>query len=184
MPENGLVFLTGFMGSGKSTIGERLAKELGWNFIDLDRMIVRRLGMSIAAYFKEAGESAFRLVESEELQRCQGLMDTVVAVGGGALCSQDNLGWALDHGTVVYLELSPAQLYKRLKNGKTHRPMLHGENGLPLEEEEVLVRIHALLDKRAPYYEAAHLVVSADQSVPRVVQQTLAALRQEPPGRN
>ena len=179
MPENSLVFLTGFMGSGKSTIGERLAKEIGWDFVDLDQVIVRRLGRSIASYFKEAGEPAFRTVEAEELRGCLGLNQTVIAVGGGALCDQDNLDWALAHGTVVYLKLSAEQLFRRLKHGKAHRPMLHGDDGVPLPEEEVLNRINELLEKRAPFYESAQVVIPADGSVIRVVQDTMTVLSEE-----
>ncbi len=160
------IYLNGFMGSGKSTTGPLLAAQLNWAFVDMDAIIEERLGMPIAAYFKEAGEPAFRKIEQEVLHDTRALNQYVIAVGGGALCQQDNLEWALAHGLVVYLEVSVDELINRLRKEHATRPMLHGPSGELLDDEAVHARISSLLEGRLDSYRQSHLTVKTDGQAP------------------
>ena len=159
---NSRLYLTGFMGSGKSTIGPMVARRLGWDFSDLDDRIEAKIGTSIATFFTREGEHAFRSLESETLEESALLKDIVIAVGGGALCSEHNLEWALSHGTVVYLEVSTPYLVGRLRKEQMKRPMLLDADGNALAEEAVTERITSLLSTRIPFYTRAHLTVNTD----------------------
>ena len=109
------IYLNGFMGSGKSTIGPLLARRLRWSFADLDDRIVDEIGMPIADYFTRFGEARFREVEAERLFNTAQDHRHVIAVGGGALCQPDNLEWVLEQGIVVYLKVEVDELVRRLK---------------------------------------------------------------------
>lgn len=160
------IYLNGFMGSGKSTTGPLLAEQLKWAFVDMDVIIEERLGMPIATYFKEAGEPAFRQVEQDVLHDTQNLEQHVIAVGGGALCRQDNLDWALAHGRVIYLEVSVEELIARLRQEHATRPMLHGPDGALLDDQAVHDRINNLLKGRLDFYRQSHLTVKTDNKLP------------------
>ena len=150
------------MGSGKSTIGPMVARRLKWTFSDLDNLIEAKIGTSIATFFAREGEAAFRLLETETLEETRSMAQTVIAVGGGALCSDHNLNWALENGTIVYLEVGTPFLVGRLRKEYTTRPMLLDDQGEPLNEEEITERITALLSTRTPYYSQAHITVNTD----------------------
>ncbi len=150
------------MGCGKSTVGPRLAERIGWEFFDLDDRIVSAVKMPISTYFAEAGEPAFRRVEQQELHRSSDASNCVVAVGGGALCSQENLDWAKEHGVVVYLHVSVDALIFRLKAGQATRPMLLGKSRQQLSDNTIRSRISELLEKRTSFYEQAHVTVQTD----------------------
>lgn len=169
------IYLNGFMGSGKSTVGPVLAAQMGWQFADLDEAIVNVLQMPIAAFFEQEGEAAFREVERDVLHKTAALQDCVVALGGGALCSTENLSWALANGLVVYLQTSAAELMRRLMPEQASRPMLHGPQGELLDEAAVQRRISDLLAKRMSLYEQAHLVLETDG---RTVDEIVNALQQ------
>lgn len=150
------------MGCGKSTVGPRLAERIGWDFFDLDDRIVSAVEMPISTYFSQAGEPAFRRVEKQELHRSQEAINCVIAVGGGALCSQENLDWAKEHGIVVYLQVSVDVLIARLRAAQATRPMLLGKSGQLLSDKTVKSRISTLLEKRTSFYEQAHVTVETD----------------------
>lgn len=156
------VFLTGFMGSGKSTVGPRLAEALGYAFEDLDDTIERLAGRPVTAVFAEQGEAAFRALERRALRATATRTDVVVALGGGALAEPSNLRWALDHATVVYLRLPPAALADRLRAQAGTRPMLQDALGRPLPPAALAERVASLLASRAASYEQAHHVVELD----------------------
>ncbi|MDZ4699923.1 MAG: shikimate kinase [Rhodothermales bacterium] len=153
------IYLTGFMGSGKSTLGAALATRLGYDFVDLDERIVERIGMPIAPFFKQFGEAAFRWHETEALYETAERAPLVVAVGGGALVSEDNLAFALAHGLVVYLHVEPAEIVRRLRAEPNTRPMLLDPEGHPMPEALVSERITRLMTFRDPIYRRAHLTV-------------------------
>ena len=120
------LFLVGFMGCGKSTIGRALAHELGWNFLDLDDEIERCEGTSIAAIFEQRGEPSFREIETEALRRCvksvQSGRPRVVSLGGGAFLSEENFHMVSHNGVSLWLDC-PLSLIERRVAAAAHRPL-------------------------------------------------------------
>ncbi len=161
MKEPSLIFLTGFSGSGKSTIGPLLANSLGYDFIDLDREIELNAGKSINRIFADEGESHFRNLELQTLETVAGKKDLVVSLGGGVLQNDRCFSLIISSGTLVYLRSHPDALAKRLSN-KTDRPLMKGENGERLTREEIEEKIIALLAVREPRYKKARIIVETD----------------------
>ncbi|MBD1422269.1 MULTISPECIES: shikimate kinase [Sphingobacterium] len=146
------IFLIGFMGSGKTTLGRKLANHLNLKFIDLDHVIVERIGMSIPAYFTQYGEQKFREMESQLLKEQRGKR-AVISTGGGSPCFFDNMEWILENGISIYLYLTPKALHNRLQQSNiASRPALQG-----LRDEALLQFIEEKLDERAPFYKQAHI---------------------------
>lgn len=160
------VFLVGFMGSGKTTWGQKVAKKTGRTFIDLDDVLVRNVGMPIADYFTQYGEAAFRQLESQTLKGLPLTEPTVVSTGGGTPCYFDNMAWMNQTGTTIYFYLPPKALWDRLtQTDIASRPALKGLSGPAL-----LAEITAKLADRSPYYEQAthtvhHLSLQLDKLV-------------------
>jgi shikimate kinase len=149
------IFLIGFMGSGKSTIGRKLANYLNYDFVDLDKVIQNEAGMSIADYFKKNGEESFRELERDTLQQTEFNANTVIATGGGAPCHFDNMDWMYMEGKVVYLSMDPKALAERLKHSKVSRPLIKD-----LDQDELVEYITQKLLSRDVYYKKAHCIVS------------------------
>jgi shikimate kinase len=156
-----LIFLTGFSGSGKSTIGPLLANSLGYEFIDLDHLIEKNAGKSITRIFAEDGEIYFRNVEFDILTGLVKQYNMVVSLGGGVLENDRSFELIKQYGTLVYLKSSSRILAKRLCN-KTDRPLLKGENGRKLSREELEQKIESIIAKRQPRYENAEITVQSD----------------------
>lgn len=154
------IYLTGFMGCGKSTVGALLAKRMGLDFVDLDKTIAEGAGRSIEQIFAADGEDCFRALEAEVLR--QALRPAVYATGGGALAIENNLLWTLDHGIVVYLKTDYSILAQRLLASETKRPLLLDASGKLLSPTDLRRRIEHMLIRRAPFYERAHITVTAD----------------------
>jgi len=150
------VFLIGFMGSGKTTIGKKLANYLKYNFIDLDKLIESRTGMSIVNYFELYGEEAFRKYEREILQETDFPENLIIATGGGTPCFGDNMKWMNENGLVAYLSLSPKTLASRLEHSKTDRPLIRHLKG-----DELIDFIGTKLQEREEFYNQAKYVISA-----------------------
>jgi shikimate kinase len=150
------IFLTGFMGSGKSTLGKQLATELGLQFIDLDREIESRFGKDIPAIFATDGEAHFRDLEKQVLNECLDADDFVMACGGGTPCFSDNMDKMNEAGITVYLKLSTDGLFERLTADGGKRPVLQGRTST-----ELWTWIHELLQDREPDYLRAHYKVKA-----------------------
>jgi shikimate kinase len=156
-----LVFLTGFMGSGKSTIGPILANALGWDFVDIDRAIEEKTKEKIVDIFAVQGEQLFRGMEREALGELVARNGCVVSLGGGTLTTQENLEFVRQNGIIIYLQLSPEEILHRVKF-RTDRPMLKGPDGEPLEGEELKKRVEGLLGAREQYYSKADIIIPAD----------------------
>jgi shikimate kinase len=156
-----LVFLAGFMGSGKSTIGPILANALGWDFIDIDKNIEQKTDQRIVDIFAAKGEQAFRALEQETLRDLLSRNECVVSLGGGTLTNDENFELIRKNGVIVYLQLSPEKILERVRY-KTDRPMLKNNVGNPLTGEELERRIDNLLEQREQYYRKADIVISAD----------------------
>ncbi len=152
--KNRIVYLIGFMGSGKSTAGRKLASLLGWSFIDLDKRIEEYSGKKIPEIFSEFGETYFRKIESEVLKSYESHNDIVISAGGGTPCLQDNMDFMLGTGLTIYLKLTPGQLKNRLVKSKTERPLIKGLSG-----EELLNFIGEKLSSREKWYNQAEITV-------------------------
>ncbi|MBI5914163.1 MAG: AAA family ATPase [Bacteroidetes bacterium] len=146
------IFLTGFMGAGKSYLGQELARLLGFGFIDLDTLIEAEEGKPISAIFAEKGEAKFREIERENLISLAGFSKVVVATGGGAPCYSNNMAWMNGHGVTVYLHAPVAILASRLKNEKEKRPLLSS-----LTDEALHNFIEGKINERKQFYEQSHL---------------------------
>jgi len=159
------IYLTGFMGSGKSTVGPLVADQLGYRFVDMDERVEAVAGRPISALFTERGEATFRALETAVLAQVVGEDRVVIATGGGALSSDGTMAMAKEDGCVVYLRVSPETLYQRLR-ASVGRPMLLGEDGKALDGPSLQERISAILDRRLRYYEQADAVIDAEHSTP------------------
>lgn len=118
------IYLTGFMGSGKSYTGVRLARRLGIPFVDLDAEIEQMAGCTISEIFSRDGEVSFREVERDILRRFGRESGCVLSTGGGAPCFHDNMDWMNGEGTTVFLDPPLSVLLTRLEAGRDHRPLL------------------------------------------------------------
>jgi len=152
------LYLIGYMGSGKSSVGKRMANRLGLELVDLDTLIEEYAKAPITDIFKESGEESFRALEVHMLDRILKEENKVVATGGGTPCHSDNLEKMLDKGFVVFLDLDVHKIVKRVSQGKQNRPLVAGK---PVKDLRVYVRDH--LESRLPYYRQAHLTVDADR---------------------
>ena len=149
----GLIFLIGFMGCGKTTLGRKLAARLDYAFFDLDHIFEAQAGMSIAEYFAAFGEAAFREAESGVLKDTVYPANAVISTGGGLPCFFDNMEWMNAHGTTVYIKLSPKTLADRLEHEKHKRPVLNGRN-----EKELAAFIEEKLLEREVFYNKAKII--------------------------
>ncbi|UFS69654.1 shikimate kinase [Geomonas sp. RF6] len=142
------IFLTGFMGCGKTSVGQVLAAITGFRFVDLDRAIVEEAGATVKEIFAGEGEPAFRRLESEVLAKVAQEEGIIVSTGGGAVIAEDNRSVMRQHGTIVNLTASVAALVERL-SGDSERPLLQDD---PSGE-----RIATLMASREGYYADADL---------------------------
>lgn len=173
------IFLTGFMGSGKSTVGPPLANALGFMFVDLDEEIEQREGSSIEDIFKGAGEAHFRSLERTYLQRFIEDGETVFALGGGTITIEGLIEYLKINGVLVYLKSDADELVPRLR-GHTHRPLLQGKEGQALGEAELHRKIDSLIRQREVYYRQADVIVETSrQPVEAVVESVLNALAEK-----
>lgn len=148
------VFLVGYMGCGKTTLGEVLARQMNRRFIDLDEFIEVQQGMSIVEIFDEIGENRFRELETEALGQVAAMTDVIVGCGGGTPCHGDNMALMNAAGITVWLTTSPERITARLllPEQKCKRPKI---NTLPAGE--VLPLVEKELSERAPFYSQSHL---------------------------
>jgi shikimate kinase len=148
------IFLIGYMGCGKTTLGEELARQMGLRYIDLDDYIEDRQGMTITDIFQEMGEGYFRELEVNALRDVAAMTDVIVGCGGGTPCHGDNMALMNQAGTTVWLTTSPERITARLllPEQKSKRPKI-----LHLPDEDVLPLVKAELQARAPIYGQAQL---------------------------
>ena len=162
------IILTGFMGTGKSEVGKRLAALLGRKFIDTDTQIEKEEGMSIAQLFAERGEPYFRERERQMITRACREGGVVIATGGGAMVSAENAAQLKASGTVICLTAAPEVILNRVQKDET-RPLLLGEDRLG--------RIRTLLSTRAAAYAKADVLIDTSHlSVDEVMQAVLESL--------
>jgi shikimate kinase len=162
------IYLVGFMGTGKSSVGLRLAERLGWAFCDLDFEIERVTGETVSDIFRDRGETRFRRLESDELRRVSASPGTVVALGGGAFCSEENRCVTAETGTSVWLD-APLDLIMARCAGDSSRPLFGDREAMS-----------ALLESRRSAYELADLRVEIEgMTVEEIAEQILALLHHD-----
>lgn len=149
------IILIGYMGSGKTTLGKALSKELGLPFFDLDWYIESRFCRTISQLFNERGEDGFRRIEREMLHEVAEFEDVIIAAGGGTPCFFDNIEYMNTQAKTVYLNATPEVLFRHLQPGRQKRPLLAGKT-----DEEMKAFITESLAKRAPFYEKARYILN------------------------
>lgn len=144
------IYLIGYMGCGKSTLGRRLSEYLGLQFVDMDHYIEMRNHKTIPKIFAEEGEQEFRKKERKALDELSEFTDTVIATGGGAPCFFDNIDVMNKTGKTIYINIDPTILADRLLKSKTERPLIKGKS-----KEELIAFIDENLQKRNRFYKQA-----------------------------
>ncbi len=164
------VVLTGFMGTGKTAVGQRVAQRLGRTFVDTDALVEGLAGKSVQRIFAEDGEARFRELERTAVERACALGDAVVATGGGALLDERNVGALSRDGLLVCLVADPRTIARRVRASATERPLLRGGASL-------VTRIRELLDERAHVYARIPLrIETGRRSIEQVSDEVIAAL--------
>ncbi|MDO3625558.1 shikimate kinase [Mucilaginibacter sp. BT774] len=163
------IFLIGFMGSGKTTLGRKLASRLGYEFIDLDHKLEQQVELSIAEYFQIFGEDAFRKLESEVLKKTLYPDNAIISTGGGLPCYFDNMDWMKANGKSVYIKLSPKTLADRLETGKEERPLLQDKHG-----DALVDFIEQKLGEREKFYSQANIIVDGLSLTAEKLEQVIA----------
>ncbi|KAF0197875.1 MAG: shikimate kinase [Bacteroidetes bacterium] len=151
------VFLVGYMGSGKTTTGKKLARSIGYFFFDLDEEIEKLTGKTLPQIFSAEGEDAFRLLEHSVLVSLSNRKNIVVATGGGAPCYYNNMELMKKAGVTVYFKMSPESLAKRLLVARVKRPLIEG---IPAMELPSFIAGH--LSKREDFYNTAHITIKGE----------------------
>lgn len=147
------IFLVGMMGVGKTTLGKQLAKQLNYQFLDLDKSIELMTGKSISHIFETEGNEAFRIIEQQALMNTAHLDKVVIATGGGTPCYFENMQWMNTQGTTIYLKATSAFIVSRIKPNQHLRPLL--KQVLP---DNLIAFISDLLLEREVFYHQASLV--------------------------
>ena len=150
----GRVFLTGFMGCGKTASGQRLAQKIGWQWLDTDKFIEQRYHKNISELFVETGEEKFREIEHKILLELVEFQDVVVSCGGGLPCFYNNMEIMKKAGITFYLKETPENLFERLKKVKTERILLKNKT-----ENEMKIFIFNTLNSREKFYSQAHFTI-------------------------
>jgi shikimate kinase len=158
------IYLVGYMGSGKSTLGRHLARHAGLHFIDLDKYIEERNCRSVPQIFALEGEENFRKKERKALEEVSEFDNVVVATGGGAPCFFDNMELMNRTGVTIYLDIHPEILAKRLVTSKTERPLIKGKSKIELENF-----IGENLQKRRIFYEQSRIRIENPELNPELI---------------
>lgn len=150
--------------SGKSTLGRQLAKQLGYDFIDLDNRIEAVEGLSISEIFSLKGEEYFRLIESQQLRKIQKDSKTVVATGGGAPCYHAGMEFIKSNGISIFLDIKPDKIVERMLNSKKNERPLYD-----LNNSELLNTVSEKYNERIEIYKQADLVIEGDTNADAII---------------
>ena len=149
------LYLTGYMATGKSTLGRKIAKRTELPFLDTDKMVEEAEGSEVADIITYAGEEYFRQAERRALEKTAEYESAIISTGGGLPIWGDNQKWMEAHGVSVYIKRAPEQIISRLsEHGRQKRPKFRG-----LNDEELLQFMHKHLAEREPVYEKADIVI-------------------------
>jgi shikimate kinase len=159
------IALIGFMGTGKSSVGQLVAAQLHFTFLDTDHVIEARTGKTISEIFTQEGEPAFRALEKKIVGELVGRKKTIISTGGGLPANPDNLVSLKTHSLVVCLWASPEKIWERVRS-QTHRPLLN--------EPDPLAKIRSLLAEREPCYRQADVLLNTElRALKDVAQQVI-----------
>jgi len=165
------IALIGFMGTGKTAVGKRLAEKLGKDFVELDALIERKAGKTIPQIFQQDGEIPFRELEIEAAKEVAGKKNVVIACGGGVVLNKINIDRLRKESLVVYLKASPEVILKRTSSDTDERPLLDTANKT--------VKVRELLKFRQPFYErAADITIDTSKlDIDSVVEQIISKVK-------
>ncbi len=166
------VFLIGYMGSGKSAVGKKLAEKLKLDFIDFDDYIEKKSGKTISDIFESKGEEKFRSMEQKHLGEIIKKKNAVIALGGGTPCFNNNIELINKNGISLYIEMSADALVKRLIKARKKRPLIQGMN-----EVDLKIFVEANMEKRLPYYkQAKHTIKVEEQNIEKIAEEIIVLL--------
>lgn len=154
------IVLTGFMGTGKSSVARELSSMLGMRIVDMDAEIEKEQGMDINSIFAKFGEARFREIETEMAKKVSEYTGAIISTGGGVVLNARNIEYLRGKGMVVCLMASPETILRRTSSSR-HRPLL--------KVDDPLAKIRDLLEFRRPYYENADLLIDTENKTPRQV---------------
>ncbi|MBE6282508.1 MAG: shikimate kinase [Bacteroides sp.] len=167
------IFLIGYMGAGKTTLGKAFARELGLTFIDLDWYIEERFHKTVQQIFEERSEEGFRELERNMLHEVSDFENVVISTGGGTPCFFDNMEYMNTQGETVFLSVDPTVLFRRLRVAKQQRPLLAEKT-----DEELMEFIGSALEKRMPHYsKARHIFCAEELEDKQQIRRSVDALR-------
>lgn len=149
------IFLIGFMGSGKSAVGKKLANKLNLDFLDLDILIEDKYKMTIPSLFQQFGEKQFRNLETITLKENIQQSSFIMSCGGGTPCFNSNMDIINNRGTSVYINLDAKTLANRIYNSRKNRPLVHN-----ISKENLPEKITELLQSREKYYKQAKITIN------------------------
>ncbi len=155
------IYLIGFMGCGKSSLGKRLAKRLDYPFLDIDTETEKKAGQNVQGIFETHGETYFRSLEQEVLYATTEHDRAVIATGGGTPCFNDNMDFMNANGVTVYLKMAPQSLAYRLEYAQRKRPLIEGNKG-----DALLQLIYDKLAEREPVYMRSNCVIKGESAKP------------------
>ena len=168
------IFLIGYMGAGKTTLGKAFARAMGLTFVDLDWYIEERYHKTVRQIFEERGEDGFRELEKRMLHETGEFENVVISVGGGTPCFFDNVDYMNSVGETVFLDVDVKVLFRRLKVAKQQRPLLANKT-----DEELMTFIVEALQKRLPFYSKANYVFNGERLEDRrQIQQSVERLKE------
>lgn len=151
------IYLVGYMGAGKSTAAKRLANRLGWEHYDTDALFEGKYRISVDDFFHKYDETLFRKFETQILQSTENLENAVISTGGGTPCFNDNMAWMNEHGTTIFLKISPQSAVSRIQLSKKKRPLAENKT-----EAELAAFVEKHYGARMSFYEQAQHVVKGE----------------------
>jgi shikimate kinase len=158
------IYLVGYMGSGKSSVGKKLATRMGYSFLDLDNVIEEEQRQAVSEIFTQKGEDAFRSLERLALHQTFDMENVVVSTGGGAPVFFDNMEMMKGSGLSIYLRATPEVLVSRLLRNQHLRPLIAS-----LNQEEIHLFVKNQLEKRSVFYERSEMHIEAKDLTPSIL---------------
>ncbi len=177
------IWLIGFMGTGKTRVARPLAAALDWHWVDVDKLVEIEAGDSIPGIFRSGGEAAFRVLESQVVERLSEDSNVIIATGGGTVLSEQNREIMRRRGFIVCLDARPETIAARVgesERATAERPLLSGIGGNIVSGGDPLARIIAIKAERQPLYAQADFIIQTDDLTPdQITHQVLMAYREQ-----